>query len=102
MRAQPAPPHVRTVSPPARRLRVADGFARIQRETQGRGRKVVTVVMGLPGATPELDALLKDLKQHVGAGGSREGALLVIQGDHRSRLAAHLTALGHRVKLAGG
>ena len=80
----------------------ADGFARIQREKKGRGGKTVTLVTGLPGGARGLDALLKDLKQHCGAGGTRDGAVLEIQGDHRERIEARLVALGHRVKLAGG
>ncbi|RJQ11097.1 MAG: stress response translation initiation inhibitor YciH [Dehalococcoidia bacterium] len=79
-----------------------DGFVRIQREKKGRGGKTVTIVTGLPGGTRELDALLKDLKQLCGAGGTREGSVLEIQGDHRERLEDRLIALGHRVKLAGG
>jgi len=62
----------------------------------------VTLISGLPGDEATLDALLKQLKQACGAGGSRDGRLLEIQGDHRERLQAALTALGHRVKLAGG
>ncbi len=94
-RARAGQPSVRTTPP-------ADGFIRIQREKKGRGGKTVTVVTGLPGAPRELDALLKDLKQHCGAGGTREGSVIEIQGDHRERLEARLVALGHQVKLAGG
>lgn len=87
---KPAPP------PPA------DGFVRIQREKKGRGGKTVTVVTGLSGGAAQLDSLLKDLKQHCGAGGTRDGAVLEIQGDHRARIEARLVALGHRVKVTGG
>lgn len=79
-----------------------DGTVRIMRDSRGRGGKTGTTVTGLPGAEEELDALLKVLKQHCGAGGSREGRVLTIQGDQRERLREKLTALGHRVKLAGG
>ena len=79
-----------------------DGFVRIRRETKGRGGKVVTTVTGVTGSTTELDALLKVLKQLCGAGGSREGRVLELQGDHREPVQARLEALGHRVKLAGG
>lgn len=94
-RARPSQPVTRPPLP-------ADGFVRIQREKKGRGGKTVTVVTGLSGGTRELDALLKELKQHCGAGGTREGAVIEIQGDHRERIEARLVALGHRVKLAGG
>jgi translation initiation factor 1 len=80
----------------------ADGIVRIQRTSKGHGGKTVTIITGLPGGERELDELLKVLKQHCGAGGTRDGATLEIQGDHRGRLQAKLEALGHRVKLAGG
>ena len=80
----------------------ADGIVRIQRTSKGHGGKTVTVVTGLPGGERDLDELLKALKQLCGAGGTREGSTLEIQGNHRGRLQAKLEALGHRVKLAGG
>jgi translation initiation factor 1 len=89
-------------SKPGRREPPDDGVVRIQREKQGRGGKTVTAVTGLPGTEAELDALLKALKQHIGAGGTREGRSLIIQGDHRERVRERLEALGHRPKLAGG
>lgn len=79
-----------------------DGYVRIRREKGGRGGKTVTTITGLPGSEHELDAMLKVLKQLCGAGGTREGAILEIQGDHRDRIEAKLTDLGHRVKRAGG
>ena len=79
-----------------------DGFVRIRREKSGRGGKTVTTITGLPGSDVALDEMLKVLKQLCGAGGTREGRTLEIQGDHRSRVQAKLEALGHKVKLAGG
>lgn len=75
---------------------------RLRREKSGRGGKTVTTVSGIPGSEPELDALLKALKTLCGAGGTRLGTTLEIQGDHRDRIEAKLVALGHRVKRAGG
>lgn len=98
----PRPARARTGQPAPRPLLPDDGFVRILREKKGRGGKTVTVVHGLPGNARDLDALLKDLKHLCGAGGTRDGAVLEIQGDHRERLESRLTALGHRVKLAGG
>jgi translation initiation factor 1 len=79
-----------------------DGYVRIRREKSGRGGKTVTTVTGVRASERELDDLLKTLKQLCGAGGTREGATLEIQGDHRDRIHEKLVALGHRVKLAGG
>ena len=92
--SKPAQPRARPPEPD-------DGIVRIAREKKQRAGKVVTVVTGLPGSPADLDALLKVLKVHCGAGGVREGSALVIQGDHRERLQPKLEALGHRVKLAG-
>ena len=75
---------------------------RLHRGKGTRGGKTVTIISGLPGAPAELDATLKQLKQFLGTGGSREGRELHIQGDQRERLQAKLESMGHRVKLAGG
>ena len=79
-----------------------DGVVRIARDSRGRKGKTATTIIGLPGDGPALDVLLKQLKQACGAGGSRDGRVLEIQGDHRERLRDTLSALGHKVKLAGG
>ena len=79
-----------------------DGVVRIQRDKKGRGGKTATTVTGLPGDEAALDGLLKALKQHCATGGSREGRVLILQGDQRERVLARLVALGHRAKLAGG
>lgn len=87
---------------PQRQAPPDDGIVRIMRDRKGRGGKTATLIHGLPGSDGELDGLLKRLKQVCGAGGSREGRVLVVQGDHRERLQAELAQEGHRVKLAGG
>jgi len=79
-----------------------DGVVRIMRDRRGRGGKTATTITGLPGSEAELDALLKTLKQHCGAGGSRVGRTLEIQGDQRERLQERLSARGFTVRLVGG
>lgn len=79
-----------------------DGVVRVQRDKRGRGGKTATTITGLTGEEAELDALLKTLKQYCGAGGTREGRVLAIQGDQRERLMEKLEALGHKPRLAGG
>ena len=102
-----------TLSPHNRKLAAApqaqrpgappeDGVVRVQRDKRGRGGKTATTISGLPGSEPELDALLKVLKQHCGAGGTRDGRVLAIQGDQRERLMEKLGAMGHEPRLAGG
>ncbi len=77
-----------------------DGVVRVFREKGGRGGKTVTVVRGLPVA--ELEAVASDLKRFCGSGGSVKSGAVELQGDHREKIAARLTAQGRRVKLAGG
>ncbi len=102
----PLAPHNRKVEPPPAPKRPGpppdDGIVRVQRDKKGRGGKTATTITGIPGTEAELDALLKTLKTFCGAGGSREGRTLIIQGDQRERLMEKLTALGHKPKLAGG
>lgn len=103
---QPLTPHNRKVEPSAPPPKPGgppdDGVVRVGRDRKGRGGKTATTITGLPGTEADLDALLKALKQHCGAGGSREGRTLIIQGDQRERVVERLSALGHRVKVAGG
>ena len=77
-----------------------DGVVRIFRGKGGRGGKAVSVVRGLPPR--ELNAVAKDLKKHCGSGGTVKDGAVEIQGDHREKIAARLTARGYQVKLAGG
>ncbi|MGE0059285.1 MAG: translation initiation factor [Dehalococcoidia bacterium] len=79
-----------------------DGVVRIFREKGGRGGKTVTVVRGLPDKGAALEARAQELKRLCGAGGTLRDGAVEVQGDHRERIAEKLTALGYRVKLAGG
>lgn len=103
-----ATPHNRKVEAPTRPSSSAgpvvpdDGVVRVARDKKGRGGKTATIVTGLPGTEAELESLAKRLKSSLGSGGGREGRTIVIQGDHRERLIAELTRLGHKPKLAGG
>lgn len=64
--------------------------------------RVVTVVSGLPGRPAELAELAKALKSACGAGGTVKDGALELQGDHRDRVEAALTARGLKSKRAGG
>ena len=74
----------------------------VERTRKGRGGKTVTLVINLPGDDGAKAGLLKTLKTACGAGGTLKGGVLEIQGDHRDKVLAHLTALGHTVKARGG
>lgn len=79
-------------SPAASPTRVARAVIRLERS--GRGGKEVTVVDHLNLDAQELERWLKALKASLGCGGVVEGAAIVLQGDHRKRLPALLTARG--------
>lgn len=79
-----------------------DGWVRLWRVKGGRGGKTATVITGVPGSAPEVEALAIELRRAVGAGGSIRSGAIEIQGDHRQRLQQRLAELGYRVKLAGG
>ena len=75
---------------------------RISRDRKGRRGKTVTVVSGLPSGEAALAEIATSLKRLCGSGGTVSAGNVEIQGDHRERIAARLTELGYRVKLAGG
>lgn len=79
-----------------------DGVVRLFRDRGGRNGKTVTVIHGLPERGPALEVHLSEMKRLCGAGGTLKNGVVEIQGDHRERLARHLRAQGHTVKLAGG
>jgi translation initiation factor 1 len=86
----------------AARSAPADGIVRIWLERHGRNGKPVSIVRGLPLDAKALAALAARLKRTCGAGGTAKDGEIVIQGDHRARIAAELGNDGLRVKLAGG
>ena len=90
------------VCPAPLQQRRGDGIVRVSRDKKGRRGKTVTVVTGLPGDAAALAEISTTLKKLCGSGGTVSGDTVEIQGDHRERVAARLTELGHTVKLAGG
>ena len=79
-----------------------DGIVRVSRETQRRAGKDVTIVRGLPLDAAALAQAARQLKAACGCGGTVKDGAIEVQGDHRDRVAEHLTAQGWTVKLAGG
>lgn len=79
-----------------------DGIVRVGRETKGRKGKGVTVVTGVPLAGTALEELATRLKKRCGSGGTLDGGVIEIQGDHRDTLVAELGKLGYTVKRSGG
>ncbi|MBP7635006.1 translation initiation factor Sui1 [Candidatus Ozemobacteraceae bacterium] len=80
----------------------ADGIARVQRETKGRGGKTATVVTGLPVDEAKLTEIAGLLKKRCGCGGTAKDGVIVIQGDHADAIVDALQKQGYRAKRAGG
>jgi len=74
----------------------------LHRDSKGRGGKGVTVLRGLALTEADLAALAKKLKQLLGVGGTVKAAAIELQTQEREKIAAVLTKLGYRVKVAGG
>lgn len=97
-----SPPRRKPSAPPAAYpADPGDGVVRLHRGKPGKGGKPATLIVGLAGPETALDATLKQLKTALGAGGTRDGRVLIIQGDHREKLKPLLEQQGHRVKVAG-
>jgi translation initiation factor 1 len=79
-----------------------DGIVRVWLERKGRNGKPVSIVRGLGLAPVALAELAARLKRTCGTGGTAKDGEIIIQGDHRARIARELEHDGHRVKLAGG
>lgn len=79
-----------------------DGIVRVQKESKGRGGKIVTLVTGLNLDDDRLKQLAGELKRVCGAGGAIKDGVIEIQGDHRDGLIPVLQKEGYRVKKVGG
>lgn len=71
---------------------------KLRLEKKGRGGKTVTVVYSLPDNPPYFKALLKELKNQCGTGGTGKGDSLEIQGDYLERVRELLVKKGFLVK----
>lgn len=68
---------------------------RVSIERAGRGGKTVTIVRGFQGSDEDLQSLARLLRQKCGVGGSAKDGEIIIQGDHRPRLADILRQEGY-------
>ena len=84
----------RVRAPPAIEPAPARAVVRIERK--GRGGKEATVVEKLGLAPDALARWLDEAKRALGCGGTIEDGALVLQGDHRERVARWLAARGVR------
>ena len=91
-RGLPQAPEPKPIPEPAGPVTQARAVVRMERS--GRGGTEVTVVEQLVLDDAGRQTWLKALKSSLGCGGTIEGETLVLQGDHRERLRALLTARG--------
>lgn len=61
--------------------------------TAKRFKKLVTVVEGLKGE--ELENATKELKHKLACGGSCKEGVIVLQGEHKEKVRAHLIGMGY-------
>ncbi|NJL90449.1 MAG: translation initiation factor [Coleofasciculaceae cyanobacterium SM2_1_6] len=93
----PAPEEVTPLDIPPQQQQV-----RIQASRSGRKGKTVTTVTGLQLSPDSLNALLKQLKNQCGSGGTIKDNTLEIQGDQSQKLLQIMTTLGYKAKISGG
>ena len=87
-------PQIETLAPERQDLRV-------WLDRKQRAGKVVTLVKGFVGRDADLQELARMLKSRCGVGGSAKAGEIIIQGDHRDRVAELLIRSGYRCKKAG-
>ncbi|MGD1712889.1 translation initiation factor [Dapis sp. BLCC M172] len=75
---------------------------RVQASRKGRKGKTVTIISGFQSNSETLTALLKQLKNQCGAGGTLKDNEIEIQGEHKQKLLEILTKLGYKAKISGG
>lgn len=59
--------------------------------------KSVTILDGFDAAV-DMQALAKELKQHLGTGGTSKDGAIELQGDHREKVRAYLAKKGYPVE----
>lgn len=64
-------------------------------DKKNRGGKVVTVIKGFIGKTEDLEQLGKSIRTFCGSGGTVKEGEIIIQGDHKEKVAKWLLGNGY-------
>lgn len=68
-------------------------------ERKGRAGKTATIITGFTVSDDAVADIASQLKRSLGTGGSARGGEILIQGDRRKEVLAHLTALGLKARI---
>lgn len=74
------------------------GKVTVQLDKSGRRGKEVTMISGIQHNPQVIETIAKELKKLCGAGGTVYGKTIEVQGNHVTKISAHLTSQGFIVK----
>ena len=83
-------------------LEPSDQLLYVSIDRKQRKGKEVTLVEGFIGDSESLKELAKLLKSKCGVGGSAKNGEIIVQGNHKDKIAHLLEVEGYRVKKKGG
>lgn len=71
-------------------------------DKKNRAGKIATIIKGFQGTDEDLKIFAKELKTLCGVGGSQKDGEVIIQGNFRDKIIAHLSTKGFKIKRVGG